>query len=267
MPIEPEFLDTLRDVVQSLGQERFADRLLKLLNLLTPIDYCVVFTYAQDEGPGHLFTHGRMPRELAESLAEDYVERFHKDDPNFKTLSSDEPLDALTPLPVNIDYNPAYRNYFFDRVGLTDKAAAIGQLEHGRVYCNFYRLTDSGRYSATERAELDHIIPVATALIARHHDLLQASGEIGQPGSARSVVHNIISMQAGPFAQLTRREREVCERILLGYTSVGIGLDLEIAPSSVITYRRRAYSKLGIATQNELFSLCLRESTRATGRS
>jgi DNA-binding CsgD family transcriptional regulator len=43
----------------------------------------------------------------------------------------------------------------------------------------------------------------------------------------------------------------------LGYTSVGIGLDLNIAQSSVVTYRRRAYEKLDISTQNELFTLCL----------
>lgn len=251
------FLETLSDVLQVMGQDPFADKLLKLLNLVTPVDACVVFTYAADEGPGHLFTHGEMERELAESLADDYVRRFHKDDPNFETLSSDEPLDGLTPLPLDVDYDPAYRNYFFDRVGLTDKAAAIGQLEHGRVYCNFYRLTDSGRYSREERKQLEQIIPVATGLIARHYDLLPATPRQRAAGTAKSLVHNVISKQEGSFEKLTLREREVCERILLGYTSVGIGLDLEIAPSSVITYRRRAYTKLGIATQNELFSLCL----------
>jgi DNA-binding CsgD family transcriptional regulator len=64
---------------------------------------------------------------------------------------------------------------------------------------------------------------------------------------------------------LTPREREVCERILLGYTSIGIGLDLNIALSSVLTYRKRAYEKLGIAAQNELFALCLEAAQRRPG--
>ena len=71
------------------------------------------------------------------------------------------------------------------------------------------------------------------------------------------MVHSIISRGAAPFDRLTAREAEVCERILIGYTSTGISLDLDIKPSSVNTYRRRAYEKLGIATQNELFALCL----------
>ncbi|MEM7277306.1 MAG: LuxR C-terminal-related transcriptional regulator [Pseudomonadota bacterium] len=253
-------------MIQSLGSEQFADELLSFLNQVTPIDSCVVFTYAEETGPGHLFTHGQMEQELAESLASDYVKRYHKDDPNFETLSSDEELDAMTPLPLDVDYAPAYRNYFFDRVGLADKAAAIGQVEDGRVYCNFYRMTDSGAYSDIERDQLTEVLPIATSLIARHYDLLHARNQLPEKRTSRSLVHNIISMKAGPFSKLTNREREVCERILLGYTSVGIGLDLEIAPSSVVTYRRRAYAKLGIATQNELFSLCLAASGQTGGR-
>ena len=75
--------------------------------------------------------------------------------------------------------------------------------------------------------------------------------------TARSLVHSVISRKVEPFDKLTKRESEVCERILVGFTSTGISLDLDIAESSVNTYRRRAYGKLGIATQNELFSLCI----------
>jgi DNA-binding CsgD family transcriptional regulator len=75
-------------------------------------------------------------------------------------------------------------------------------------------------------------------------------------------VHTIVGKRLAPFDRLTAREREVCERIVLGYTSIGIGLDLDIALSSVLTYRKRAYAKLGIGTQNELFALCLDASRR-----
>ena len=67
---------------------------------------------------------------------------------------------------------------------------------------------------------------------------------------------HLISKKITPFARLTVREAELCERILTGYTSTGISLDLGMATSSVNTYWR-AYDKLRIAMQNELFSLCL----------
>jgi len=120
----------------------------------------------------------------------------------------------------------------------------------------------SGSYSEKDWQLLESVLPVITALISTHHRMLQLSpAEEQRPQrNVRSLVHNIISKNVPPFSQLTPREREVCERILLGYTSVGIGLDLNIAQSSVVTYRRRAYEKLVISTQNELFSLCLTAS-------
>lgn len=53
-------------------------------------------------------------------------------------------------------------------------------------------------------------------------------------------------------ADLSRRESEVCARILYGLSSYGIALDLGIGKESVMTYRKRAYNRLGIASQREL---------------
>jgi DNA-binding CsgD family transcriptional regulator len=39
-------------------------------------------------------------------------------------------------------------------------------------------------------------------------------------------------------------------------SSDAIALELGITPNSAVTYRKRAYSRLGIASQNELFALC-----------
>jgi DNA-binding CsgD family transcriptional regulator len=52
---------------------------------------------------------------------------------------------------------------------------------------------------------------------------------------------------------LTSRELDVCARSLLGMTAEGIALDLNIKPSSVITYRKRAYERLHISSRYELF--------------
>lgn len=54
---------------------------------------------------------------------------------------------------------------------------------------------------------------------------------------------------------LTSRELDVCSRSLLGMTAEGTALDLDIKISSVVTYRKRAYARLGISSQAELFHL------------
>jgi DNA-binding CsgD family transcriptional regulator len=258
-----DWLEQLQRLTRALGGKEFEEQVVALLNLLLPIDHCVVFTHGAD-GVGHLFTHGKMAAQTAEQLANDYVQQYHDRDPMFATLASDEAgdLGKIRPLDLQTEYDPAYRNHFFDRNGLIDKASTVGRVKDGSVLCNFYRMAGSPRYSLEDRARLERILPLVTALIAAHFRLVKKPNP-NAPDSAtsrertRSLVHTIIGKQVAPFDRLTAREREVCERILLGYTSIGIGLDLDIAPSSVLTYRKRAYEKLGIGSQNELFALCL----------
>jgi DNA-binding CsgD family transcriptional regulator len=263
-----EWLACLGELTRSLGHKSFEARLVELLNRVLPVDHCVVFTHG-DDGVGHLFTHGKMPAARAQQLADDYVRQYHAHDPVFRRLTADAKADAgeMRPLDLDRDYDPAYRNHFFDRNDLVDKTATIGRVEQGAVLCNFYRMGGSGPYSSDDRRRLERILPLVTAYIAAHSRLVRNSTA---PDSAppelrrrtRSLVHTIVGKRVAPFDRLTAREREVCERIVLGYTSIGIGLDLQIALSSVLTYRKRAYAKLGIGTQNELFALCLDAARR-----
>lgn len=57
---------------------------------------------------------------------------------------------------------------------------------------------------------------------------------------------------------LSQGEVQVCARILHGMSNEGIALDLGIKPESVMTYRKRAYQRIGIATRHELFCWYLR---------
>jgi DNA-binding CsgD family transcriptional regulator len=57
--------------------------------------------------------------------------------------------------------------------------------------------------------------------------------------------------------RLTHRERAVCARTLTGMTANGIGIDLGISPTTVVTYRRRAYERLNVSGAYELFGILL----------
>lgn len=59
---------------------------------------------------------------------------------------------------------------------------------------------------------------------------------------------------AQQYPQLTARERLVCGYTLAGYTAEGIGLILGVGMSTIITYRRRAYSRLGVCNANQLIA-------------
>ena len=262
-----EYFRSIADVIHVLGQPDFEELLLALLSEAVPIDHCTVFTYSERGDAGHLFTHSRMPAKEAEELARDYVEKYHRDDPNFAAMKEleDTHYHRFARRDLTADYDPAYQNHFFDRRGLIDKASSIGRIEDGQVYCNFYRMTGSAPYTDDDWDTLRDLMPLATALVAAHYDIARARGRVHLDNGSehilrKSIVHNVVSQDVPPFDLLTGRERQVCERILLGYTTTGIGLDLNIAPASVATYRKRAYRRLGISSQNELFSLCLQVS-------
>jgi DNA-binding CsgD family transcriptional regulator len=44
---------------------------------------------------------------------------------------------------------------------------------------------------------------------------------------------------------------------LEGATAVEIASQMGVKPTSVITYQKRAYARLGISSQRQLFALCL----------
>ncbi|MCF6194697.1 MAG: hypothetical protein L3J46_10250, partial [Kangiellaceae bacterium] len=87
------YFDELAQVVRHLGDTEFEKSLMLFLSKLVPIDHCTVFTYSNRGKAGHLFTHGNMPARESERLARDYVEKFHKKDPNFDKLRSDSTND------------------------------------------------------------------------------------------------------------------------------------------------------------------------------
>jgi DNA-binding CsgD family transcriptional regulator len=253
-----EWLQSITEISRCIGLAEFEQPLFQFLNEFLLIDHFAVFTYSEHSGAGHLFTKSIMPADEAAELAKDYVTEYHQRDPHFKqTRDQDSGIDAVHPN-LNDEYDTEYRDHFFIQHDLVDKLSITRKTDDYYIYCNFYRIGKSGKFTDEEAELFDSILPLLTNLIACHFKILRLQGNDDEDvPTARSLVHSVISRKIKPFDKLTARESEVCERILVGFTSTGISLDLGIAESSVNTYRRRAYEKLGIATQNELFALCI----------
>jgi len=58
---------------------------------------------------------------------------------------------------------------------------------------------------------------------------------------------------------LTRREQQITQLLLRGHSSKSIARELDIAPGTVMVHKRNLFSKLGITSQFELFSLFIDE--------
>lgn len=58
-------------------------------------------------------------------------------------------------------------------------------------------------------------------------------------------------------AGLPHRELEVCARAAYGMSVEATALDLKLGRASVLTYRKRAYARLGVSSANELCKIIM----------
>lgn len=112
----------------------------------------------------------------------------------------------------------------------------------GLLAINLFRHESQPEFSDEEVDRVRRVSPLVLAAVERHIALSQKE----QPA-------------AGLLERLPPREREVCARLLKGWTHDGIAADLGISSGTVKTYRDRAFERLGIHHRNELFALALAE--------
>jgi DNA-binding CsgD family transcriptional regulator len=109
-----------------------------------------------------------------------------------------------------------------------------------------------GGFADQEIADLSPVIPFLAASVRRYWRrarLMHVSNapEARADAAVRGFGRNLLSP----------RERELAHMLLRGHSTASVGLRLGISTTTVKTHRKNLYSKLGIATQAEFFSLFL----------
>ena len=184
-----------------------------------------------------------------------YVGQFLPLDPLQTAIDRPEDDGALLRLkvePADIVV-PAYRA-MMQRAGVVERVSFLRKLGRAGWRClTVVRRTQSGPFKDRELEWLGSYYRLLMPLIDRHRALV---GEVVEGRAER--IHELEQRFAARFPALTPREREVCARGAIGVSVEGAALDLGIATSSVLTYRKRAYRRLGISSAYELARLVLR---------
>lgn len=111
------------------------------------------------------------------------------------------------------------------------------------------RSSEAGPFQDKHAEQVRSISGTIFALLAKHVDITWNQPNVSVALTRLEEIEMCISEQ---YPQMPRREAEVCSRIIYGVSSLGIALDLGISIETGMTYRKRAYHRLGIATQREL---------------
>ena len=102
-----------------------------------------------------------------------------------------------------------------------------------------------------EASRLQPATALLMAIAAKHLALMEKSET-----QSRAPSQNLIStLLSGHAPELSAREVEVCAELLLGLTTKDVARRSDLGVSTIVTYKKRAFQKLGIATRRELVLL------------
>lgn len=231
----PDFMTLLSKCIENLGTSDFYPPFIDIVIKIIKADQCMIFSYDNIGVKCYLSVNAKT-NDKGKFLAEQYISFGFKSDPLFSRileLKENEieiwPLEKLKPsMPKN------YLDKFFLKPDLKNKISILTNNQGQKLCLSFY-----GDIETDETSEFDNSIwHLLCALVSRHY----ASGE-------RALLQS-------PLASLSERERNICNGILRGLTTEAIACELNIQPNTVTTYRKRAYSKLGINSKTALFVLC-----------
>ncbi|HSV51640.1 MAG TPA: LuxR C-terminal-related transcriptional regulator [Burkholderiaceae bacterium] len=235
-----------------------AAKLLAFINQLAPVEYISLVEYTGETGgdalgaaPTLVEGHARGPhaRNVTAECFAIYRRRYWRSDQATRIAQhlrqetrATAPVTALHFQPGDIPV-AAWRNEIYEREHLADRLSFLySPLPHTAFAINLYRDEALGRFGS---AEIERLLAVAPLLKQVHQGALRASDAAGpvQQSLAVRIARARAAIQARA-PSLSPRELEVCVRIACGISADGIAAELDIAPSTVLTLRKRAYAKL-----------------------
>ena len=243
-------------VVDALGTERFYPQLMSLLHDECGADHCTVFEFEAErlERLGSISLDGTNSASVQTGL---YLEGGHwRDDPMIsevrRTCTTHAPVLAL----VGISDLPAgeLRDVVYGRTRIKERIMIYGRQHRPQrpVHAFGISVLRSDRQASFTREQVDALQDRSELLIS----LLDKHAEVGRRleghrANLTSLPDIEAKIAAGPES-FSRREAQVCARILYGQSTTGIALDIGVGEETVVTYRKRAFLRLGIATRREL---------------
>ena len=229
IPAAESSLAHVSQCLGTLGRPAFLEPFFDFLRSMATAQV-MVFSYSENHAQC-LLSRNFIEGGIGKRLAANYLDDWFLQDPLYTRIMALEDGSFETHRLKDIlpEVSQDYRLRFFTAPDIEDKTTVLSVSKH-RLAISFYWQT---------RCEISSdLLNIAARLVQLHFDALAPSSE-------------------PPALQvLSARERDICLGILAGKKAELIGHELGIKPTSLATYRQRAYEKLGINSRGELFAIC-----------
>ncbi|WP_426076993.1 LuxR C-terminal-related transcriptional regulator [Janthinobacterium sp. PSPC3-1] len=245
------------DLMSAIGHadvNAMAGAILKTVASAAPIVQCTIFAYEFGNRPRTVAVADRRGGRFLQDIADSYARHYYALDGNQSVIAPvcvkpDSAIVLHQQASDEIDH-PGYRAACYQRPNVSDRLSLLVQ-PAGDIWLsvNFYRDSAQGKFAPGEIAAIETLAPLFAHGVQHHYRLN------GQP--VQGVAPMMLASLRRHCPELSKRELDVLRGVLEGLTAAEIAEATGLQPSSVITYQKRAYKRMGISSQRQLFALCL----------
>jgi len=236
------------EMLSHLGLVSFSDAILSQVNAYFPVGSCSMYRTWLDKPPTLLYSHSFKRPDVTLDCFSAYQEQgLYRTDRSFLHVRA----ERLSLLHSTVDdfWNPLHRELVYRRNRVRERLSLARKESDGSVTSmNLYAHDEHIGYTEQHIAYFGELAPLLLSGVERHVQVLNNA-----PSPHKKVSNRLRLLKLN--AQLTERELDVCEHILQGMTYDGIAAQLGLSRATVITYRNRAFERLGIHFKNQLFSM------------
>lgn len=245
------------DLMSAIGHadvNAMAGAILKTVASAAPIVQCTIFAYEFGNRPRTVAVADRRGGRFLQDIADSYARHYYALDGNQSVITPvcvkpDSAIVLHQQASDEIDH-PGYRAACYQRPNVSDRLSLLVQ-PAGDIWLsvNFYRDSAQGKFAPGEIAAIETLAPLFAHGVQHHYRLN------GQP--VQGAAPMMLASLRRHCPELSKRELDVLRGVLEGATAVEIADAMGLQPSSVVTYQKRAYKRMGISSQRQLFALCL----------
>ncbi|MFQ5982727.1 MAG: LuxR C-terminal-related transcriptional regulator [Woeseiaceae bacterium] len=251
----PDWHSAVAVIISSTDDQSAADALISAIGTIVDHEGTCLIAFHRDSSPEvlhHTLEPAGEKHYLGRYLAGPYLL-----DPLYQlAIRKDRPTLCRfrDELPDRFRSSEYYRQYC-DRTHLLDEMDFLSDVS-GSTTLVLVVGRRKRMFSKSELTRLERIEPVVQAAIRK----IWSGWSARTSASGRDdSMHRRLTRCFESFGQgvLTERERQISQLLLRGHSSKSVARLLDIAPGTVMVHKRNLFSKLGITSQYELFSILI----------
>jgi DNA-binding CsgD family transcriptional regulator len=243
--------DTFGQVLSAIGTDGYGRACFELFEEVLDAEHWALFQYRANRSMSCVATASRAYASAAKENCSKFVARCHNVDPSLIALKRQHPsARCVTKMDIGDIQDRQYRQCF-EATRVQERLSFFSRLGPDLYQLSIFRGPSKRTFSPLEITHFTTLAGLILQTAFQHETLYREATPLPRRLNLE-VIERLLTFLPGG---LSKRERQVCSRAVAGKSIEGTALDLNIRRTSVITYRQRAYQKLGISRHNELVAL------------